>query len=222
MTSIFSAGNAYTYYGTRSLYGLAIEGQAPAFLRKCTKAGVPIYCLFVTILFPFLAFLNASSGSAKVLTWLTNIITGAQIIDYIAICINFIFFYRACKAQGLDRRSLPYFGRFQPWSAYIPLVFMSCVLGCYGYTTFLPGSFTVEDFFTYYMMLLVDPVLFLGWKLWRKTKFIKASEEDLIWDKPIIDAYEDSLEEEHVGFWRDVGNMFGKCFVRRKKGDAER
>jgi amino acid transporter len=93
---------------------------------------------------------------------------------------------------------------------------------CYGYTTFLPGNFTVDDFFTYYMMLLVDPVLFIGWKLWKKTKFIKASEADLVWDKPIIDAYEDGLEDEHVGFWRDVGNMFGRCFVRKKKGDEEK
>jgi len=81
-TSIFSAGNAYTYYGSRSLYSLALEGHAPKFLRKCTKAGVPMYCLMVTSLFPFLGFLNVSSGSAKVLTWFTNIITAAQIIDY--------------------------------------------------------------------------------------------------------------------------------------------
>ncbi|KAL1608126.1 hypothetical protein SLS60_003065 [Paraconiothyrium brasiliense] len=222
VTSIFSAGNAYTYYGTRALYGLAIESQAPRFLRKCTKAGVPIYCLCIVILFPFLAFLNASSGSAKVLTWLTNVITGCQIIDYIVICINFIFFYRACKAQGLDRRTLPYFGRFQPWSAYIPLVFLTCVVTCYGYTTFLPGNFTIDDFFTYYMMLIIDPVLFIGWKLWRKTKFVKASEADLVWDKPLIDAYEDALEEEHVGFWKDVGNMFGSCFQKRRKVDEEK
>lgn len=29
VTSIFSAGNAYTYCGARSLYGLALDGQAP-------------------------------------------------------------------------------------------------------------------------------------------------------------------------------------------------
>lgn len=80
-TSIFSAGNAYTYYGTRSLYSLALDGHAPKFLRKCTKAGVPIFCLCITILFPMLGFLNVSSSSAKVLTWFTNIITAAQIID---------------------------------------------------------------------------------------------------------------------------------------------
>lgn len=82
-TSIFSAGNAYAYYGTRSLYSLALEGHAPKFLKKCTKAGVPIFCLCVTMVFPFLGFLNVSSGSAKVLNWFINIITAAQVINYI-------------------------------------------------------------------------------------------------------------------------------------------
>ncbi|KAF1972242.1 hypothetical protein BU23DRAFT_535202 [Bimuria novae-zelandiae CBS 107.79] len=222
VSSIFSAGNAYTYYGTRCLYGLAIENQAPCFLRKCTKTGVPINCLCVVMLFPFLAFLNASKGPRKVFIWLTNIITGAQVINYIVICINFIFFYRACKTQGLDRRTLPYSGRFQPWSAYIPLVFLTCVAMCYGYTVFLPGYFSTEAFLTFYMMLLVDLVLFVGWKLWKKTKFVKASEADLIWDKPIIDAYENGLMGEHIGFWRDLGNMFGKGFMRSEKVDKEK
>lgn len=56
VTSIFSAGNAYTYYWTRSLYGLSLQGQAPKILRKCTKKGVPIYCLFIVIHFPVSRF----------------------------------------------------------------------------------------------------------------------------------------------------------------------
>uniref|UniRef100_A0A8H7NLL1 Amino acid permease/ SLC12A domain-containing protein n=1 Tax=Bionectria ochroleuca TaxID=29856 RepID=A0A8H7NLL1_BIOOC len=98
VTSIFSAGNAYTYYGSRSLYSLALEGQAPKFFRKTTKQGVPIYCLLAIMLFPCLAFLNVSSSSAKVLTWFTNLITAAQIIDYVIICITYI------SSTGRSRR----------------------------------------------------------------------------------------------------------------------
>lgn len=90
-TSISSAGNAYTYYGTRSLYSLALESHAPKFLRKCTKAVVPLYCLCVTILFPCLGFLNVSSSSAKVLIWFINIITAPQIIDVSATSANHAF-----------------------------------------------------------------------------------------------------------------------------------
>jgi amino acid transporter len=214
VTSIFSAGNAYTYYGTRSLYGLAIQGQAPKVLRRCTKAGVPIYCLCVVIVFPFLAFLNVSSGSAQVLTWLTNIITAAQVIDYIIICVTYLFFYRALRAQGMDRRTLPYYGYFQPYSAWIGLIWMTFVVCCYGYSTFLPGKFTVGGFFTYYTMVLAAPVLFFGWKIIKRTKFIKAHEADLVWDRPVIDAYEATFTEYSPGFWTEILQMFG---LRRKK-----
>ncbi|KAJ5380513.1 uncharacterized protein N7496_002941 [Penicillium cataractarum] len=214
VTSIFSAGNAYTYYGTRSLYGLSLQGQAPKVLRRCTKAGVPIYCLCIVIIFPFLAFLNVSSGSAQVLTWLTNIITAAQVIDYIIICVTYLFFYRALRAQGVDRRTLPYYGYFQPYSAWIGLIWMTCVVCCYGYSTFLPGKFTVGDFFTYYTMVLAAPVLFFGWKIIKRTKFIKAHEADLIWDRPVIDAYEATFTEYSPGFWTEILQMFG---LRRKK-----
>jgi amino acid transporter len=207
-TSIFSAGNAYTYYGTRSLYSLSLDGHAPKFLRKCTGAGVPIYCLIVTCFFPCLGFLNVSSGSAKVLTWFTNIITAAQIIDYIVICITYLFFYRACKAQGVDRRTMPYFASFQPWSTWIALIFLTCVVTCYGYPVFLPGRWAIDTFFTFYLMVLVAPFLFFGWKLFKKTKFVKPLDADLIWQKPVIDAYEESFNEPQTGFWQEIGQMF--------------
>ncbi|KAH8694857.1 amino acid permease/ SLC12A domain-containing protein [Talaromyces proteolyticus] len=209
VTSIFSAGNAYTYYGTRSLYSLSLQGQAPKVLRRCTESGVPIYCLLIVSVFPFLAFLNVSSGSAKVLTWLINIITASQVIDYIIICVTYIFFYRALRAQNIDRRTLPYYGYFQPYSAWIGLIWMTMVVFVYGYTTFLPGNWSVGDFFTYYTMVLVAPVLFFGWKVVKRTKFIKPHEADLIWDRPIIDAYEASFTEYAPGFWTEVFQMFG-------------
>jgi amino acid transporter len=70
VTSIFSAGNTYTYCATRSLYGLALEGRAPKVLRYCTKNGVPLYCFFVVMCFPCLSFMQLSSASSEVLGWL--------------------------------------------------------------------------------------------------------------------------------------------------------
>lgn len=69
LTSIYSAGNAYVYCSSRSLYGLAINGHAPKFLTKCTKQGVPVYCLLVSVAFACLSYLKLGSGSVTVLTW---------------------------------------------------------------------------------------------------------------------------------------------------------
>ena len=84
VTSIFSAGNTYTYCATRSLYGLAIEGRAPAFLRKCTGSGVPIYCFFVVMVFPCLSFLQLGNSGSIVLGWFTSLITAGGVIDYVS------------------------------------------------------------------------------------------------------------------------------------------
>ncbi|KAM0550271.1 hypothetical protein ACHAPJ_008941 [Fusarium lateritium] len=217
ITSIFSAGNAYTYCGTRSLYGLALEGQAPAILRKTTKNGVPIYCLCVIMVFPCLAFLNVSSSSGVVLTWLTNLITAAQIIDYIVICITYVFWYKACKAQGLDRSTLPYYARFQPYSAWISGVFLTGVVCTYGYTVLTPGGWDVGTFFTYYTMLFAAPLFYFGWKFTKKTKIIKPHEADLVWERPMIDAYEASYDEDDAGFFREILQMTG---IGKKKVDS--
>jgi yeast amino acid transporter len=215
VTSIFSAGNAYTYCGIRSLYGLALEGQPPRFLRKTTEAGVPIYCLMVIMIFPCLAFLNVSSSSSKVLTYFTNVITAAQIIDYIVICVTYVFFYRACQAQGPDRRTLPYYGYFQPYCAWISGVFLTTVVFVYGYLVFLPGRLDVSSFFTYYTMVLVAPATFFGWKLTKKTKFVKPHEADLVWERPAIDAYESAYEGEVENFWRDMLNLIRRPCTRK-------
>lgn len=121
VTSIFSAGNTYTYCATRSLYGLALEGRAPKFLRYCTKKGVPVWCFCIVMIFPILSFLQVSNGSSKVLGWLINLVTAGGVINYIVMTITYIFFYRATQAQGIDRKSFPYTGWFQPYSAYIGL-----------------------------------------------------------------------------------------------------
>jgi yeast amino acid transporter len=214
VTSIFSAGNTYTYCATRSLYGMALEGRAPAFLRYCTKAGVPLYCFCIVICFPCLSFLSVGSGSSQVLTWLVNLITAGGIIDYIVMTTTYICFYNACKVQGFDRSTFPYTGRLQPFSAYFGLVCTCLVCFFYGYSSFEPPD--VATFFSYYTMVIVDPILFFGWKIIKRTKLIPARERDLVWERPIVDAYEASFTSDPVGFWTELGQMIG---IGRYKND---
>ncbi|KID88691.1 Amino acid/polyamine transporter I [Metarhizium guizhouense ARSEF 977] len=216
-TSIFSAGNTYTYCATRSLYGLALEGRAPAFLRKCWSNGVPIYCFCVVMCFPFLSFLQVGNGSRKVVGWLVDLITAGGIIDYLSMSVTFIFYYRACKAQGIDRKTMPYYGRFQPYCAYIALFVQTLVVIFYGYTAFTPWS--VESFFRNYTMQILAPILFFGWKFYKRTSFVKPHEADLVWERPTIDRYEASFLHEPVGFWAEMGRLVG---INRKNKAHQR
>ena len=74
LTACFSAGNSYVYCASRSLYGLALEGKAPRVLTKCTKQGVPVYCVAVVLLIALLSFLQVSNGASVVLNWFVNLV----------------------------------------------------------------------------------------------------------------------------------------------------
>src|SRR5437899_2397774 len=111
-------------------------------------------------------------------------------MDYIFMCTIYIYFYRALKAQGYDRNSLPYIGWGQPYVAWLGLILMSITLGIYGYTTFY--AFDVGTFFTYYAMCFVCIILYAGFKIIKRSKFVKPHEADLVWERPAIDAYEAS------------------------------
>lgn len=207
LTSIFSAGNTYTYAATRNLYSLAVDGRAPAFLRKTTGQGVPIYCFLVVMCFPFLSFLQLSNGSNQVLTWLINIITAAGVIDYIIMCVTYLHFYRACQVQNVDRTKFPYYAYFQPYSAWIGLVFMTFVVIFFGYSSFTPWS--ISSFFTYYTMVLLAPVFFFTWKLLKGTKRVKPEDADLVWERPAVETYEATFINPPIGFWTEIFQLVG-------------
>jgi len=136
------------------------------------------------------------------------------LIDYIIMCITYLYFYRALKVQGIDRRTLPYRGWGQPYCAWIGLVWISLVVLTYGYTTFLPGYWSIGTFFDYYLMIGVCPILYVFWKILKKTKVVKPEEADLVWDRPMIDQYEASFTEEPMGLWMEMASGLG---LKRKK-----
>ena len=102
---------------------------------------------------------------------------------------TFIRFRKACEAQGLTRHKLPYWGKFQPYLAYYALTgcFIMTFVG--GYTVFLPGMWDIPTFLFSYTMIGVFPVLFVGWKLLKKTKFVKSEDCDLYRDVGEIEEY---------------------------------
>ncbi|KAJ6596840.1 amino acid permease/ SLC12A domain-containing protein [Mycena vulgaris] len=66
---VMSAANSDLYIGSRTLYGLAVEGKAPKIFRRVNRLGVPYPALMLCTAFCALVFLNVSSSSAKVFGW---------------------------------------------------------------------------------------------------------------------------------------------------------
>ncbi|KAK5165015.1 hypothetical protein LTR04_001525 [Oleoguttula sp. CCFEE 6159] len=189
LASAFSAGNSYVYCASRSLFGLALEGKAPRFLTRCSKAGVPIYCVLIVLAISLLSFLQVSNNAAVVLQWFVNLVTASQLINFSVMCFTFIRFKKACDAQGLDRNTLPYKGFWQPFAAWYGLVgcFIMTFVG--GYTVFLPGQWDIPTFLFSYAMIGVFPVLYVGWKLLKKTKWKSPMDVDLRGEVEEIEEY---------------------------------
>jgi len=57
-------------------------------------------------------------------------------------------------------------------------------------------------------MVGIAPILFVFWKLVKRTKFVKSSKADLVWEAPLIDAYEASFTSPPLGFWREILGVF--------------
>ncbi|KAF2255845.1 hypothetical protein BU26DRAFT_9593 [Trematosphaeria pertusa] len=211
LASAFSAGNSYVYCASRSLYGLALEGKAPRFLTKCTKQGVPFYCVFVVLVIALLSFLQLGENSAVVLDWFVSLVTASQLINFSVMCFTFLRFYKACQVQGIDRNLLPYKGMLQPYAAYYGLTgtFIMTFVG--GYTVFLKGQWDIPSFLFSYMMIFIFPVLFIGWKILKKTNFKKAHEIDLQQDLDEIEEYTRTFvpKEETNVFNKWLDKLFG-------------
>ena len=94
---------------------------------------------------------------------------------------------------------------------------MCLVVFFFGYTSFAPPG--VDKFFSNYTMLVVAPILYLFWKILKRTPFVKSHEADLIWERPIVDAYEASFVSPPIGFWLEMLQMVG---IKRAKKDDRR
>jgi yeast amino acid transporter len=151
LISAASSGNALLYSGSRYLLALAEGGQAPRFLLKCTKKGVPIYCVLVTGSVSLLTFMVVSNGGATVFLWFANLVTTAALFTWCSICIAYIGFDKAVRVQGVDKNELAFRGRFQPYLAWGSLGFFALLILFNGFFVFTKGNWDKEKFVVAYI-----------------------------------------------------------------------
>ncbi|GMM37449.1 Dip5 protein [Saccharomycopsis crataegensis] len=194
---IFSASNSDLYIATRTLYGLSANGKAPKIFSRTNKNGVPVYSLAFAGLFCCLAFMTCSSSSKTVFNYFVNVVSIFGLLTWISILVTYIFFTRAVKAQGYVRtRDFVYYAPLQPYGTYFSL-FMCCMIAIIKNFTVFIGGFDYKSFVTGYIGIPVYFICFIGYKIIKKSKFIKPEEADLFTYKDVIDAEEkECLREE--------------------------
>ncbi|KKF93517.1 putative proline-specific permease put4 [Ceratocystis platani] len=212
LLSGLSCGNAYLYSASRTLYGLARDGQAPRFLLKCNSAGVPLYCVGIVSLLTTITFLVCSNSAITVFYWFVDLTTTGLIATYLGMVIVFVGWSRARKAQGLADSDLPYVAPYTPYITYVSLLIGTLAIVFVGFDKFKPWD--TQGFITSYFCVPYSLLLFFGWKYYKKTSLVTPEDADLVSGKAEIDA--------ECAKWEDGGvmenfkrEMASKSFLQR-------
>ncbi|GAA5934760.1 hypothetical protein JCM10213_007856 [Rhodosporidiobolus nylandii] len=206
---VLSAANSDLYVGTRTLYALAREGQAPAIFRRVNRFGTPYYCTAFCSAICCIAFLAVDSGSRVIFGYFVALVTVFGALTWMSILVSHLAMMRAMKAQGMSRDELPWKAPGQPYIAWAGLGITALVTLFKGFDSFV-HKFNHKTFITHYLGIPIYIVLYLGWKFYHKTSFVKPQEVDLVSGRREYDEDEAAWEElaatEKKSLWQKIWN----------------
>jgi len=201
LTSAWSAGNAFLFSGSRTLYGMALTGQAPKIFGQTNRYGVPWAAILATWAFGLLAYLNVSNSGAQVFTWFVNISTISGFIAWIVCLITYLRFRKAILYNDAYE-TLPFKTPFQPYATWIALFVLTILTLTNGFHVFFPKNWSAANFLAAYITLPIFLALYVGHKALRRTPFaIKVSEIDIMTGKKEMDELSASYTEPVPKNW---------------------
>ncbi|KAI8665010.1 AA-permease domain-containing protein [Fusarium sp. Ph1] len=205
-----SAASSDIYCSSRTLYGLAKDGQAPHIFTKTRENGNPVWAVAIPSIFIALGYMNASKSSSQVFGYLVSLVTVFAALNWVAILVSHIRFRRALKAQGVALSDLPYVGYFQPYGSYFALFTSSLVIIFNGYDAFIP-HFKADIFILKYIGLVVFIGNIAWWKIAKKTTFWRASAIDLTTGRREFEE----LESAEDSSWKN--GFFKRVFAKLQR-----
>ncbi|KAF2206852.1 hypothetical protein CERZMDRAFT_63158 [Cercospora zeae-maydis SCOH1-5] len=164
--SAWSSGNSFLFLSSRSLYALALSGNAPRIFKACTKNGVPYMAVIASSLFCGLAYLNVASDSATVFNWFVNLTNTSGFISWICCGIVYLRFNKACKAQGITYADLPYHSYFQPWGSWVAIAAFVFLCLINGFNVFWPDHWSPSSFLTAYIGIPLFLIIYFGHRIY--------------------------------------------------------
>ncbi|KAJ5637205.1 hypothetical protein N7490_007084 [Penicillium lividum] len=180
LVAAWSAGNSYCWVGSRMIVAMTTDHQLPQIFGRVNKYGVPYVAVITAWLFGPLAYLSLGTGGAsQAFTWLLNLSTVAGLIAWATLCFCYVRFYAAMKKQGVSRDTLPWKAPFQPYAAWFGFAGSTIITLVCGFEVFLKGHWNTSSFVASYIGIPIFIVPIIAWKLWHRTKFLRAHEIDL-------------------------------------------
>lgn len=179
ITAQLSSINTCIYVCSRSLVSLAVSGRAPKFFGKTTSKGTPVNAIVFSNLLGLAALLNYTAGPAKIFTYLVDIGGAATFVAWAFIGVTHIRMRKAWAIQGYSVDELPYRALWYPYGAWFVVCINVFLVIISGYTTVI-GTFDAVDFVFNYIVLVIFVALFVFWKLYKKTRWVRLEDMDLV------------------------------------------
>ncbi|PIJ49437.1 lysine transporter [Erwinia sp. OLTSP20] len=176
LTAVLSAGNSGMYASTRMLYTLAREGKAPRLFARLSAGGVPRNALYATTVVAALCFLSSMFGNQTVYLWLLNASGMTGFIAWLGIAISHYRFRTGYLAQGHDIADLPYRSGVFPLGPVFAFILCLIITLGQNYQAFLADHIDWYGVAATYIGIPLFLLIWLGYRLVRKTRFVKYSE----------------------------------------------
>ncbi len=125
LTAALSVYNSGVYCNSRMLYGLALQGNAPAALGRVSVRGVPVYALFISSGATLLCVGLNYFVPKEALGVLMALVVTALVINWAMITLTHMKF-RAAKVRAGEKLIFKAF--WHPYSGYLCLAFQAVVL----------------------------------------------------------------------------------------------
>lgn len=215
---VFSASNSDLYIASRTLYGLASEGKAPAIFKRTDARGVPIYALGLSAAFALLAFMNVSDDSKTVFDYFVNLTTIFGLLTWISILVAHISFIKARKAQNVPDSALAFKAPLGATGSYLALALCILIALTKNFNVFTKsstyGNFDYKNFITGYLGIPLYLMMIFGYKFWTKCPGVRPHEADLWSGKDVIDREEQEFLAAKAARDAERGPNRGGWFYR--------
>ena len=126
LVASLSVYNSGVYSNSRMLFGLSVQGNAPKFLARVSKRGVPVNSLLLSGIITSLVVVLNYLLPHEALGLLMALVVTALVINWAMICITHLKFRRAMQRAG----KVTAFQSFAyPLTNWLCLLFLAAILG---------------------------------------------------------------------------------------------
>ncbi|MDQ9010024.1 amino acid permease [Acinetobacter gerneri] len=131
LIAAISVYNSCIYCNTRMLHGLAEQGNAPKFLKKVNKRGIPVNAVLLSSAVTALCVLINYIMPSKAFELLMMLVVSALVINWLMISITHLKFRKVMLSTG---EQTSFKSLYAPWSNYLTIGFVFFILIVMSFT----------------------------------------------------------------------------------------